>query len=174
LHTIDAVTDGLDAPGTIYRVKISAVNEEGLKSDYSNECLFALASLPSKPNSVRKDSSLSSGEAIYLEWDKITADTLMVIGYKLYADSGTNDPLRLVYDGSSNSQITEFSFEAQHSFNEALDTQLWYRFQVAAINFNGEGEMSDIIELQSCTIPVQQPKPTITEINSLAVSISWE
>jgi hypothetical protein len=85
-----------------------AVNEEGLKSDYSNECLFALASLPSKPNSVRKDSSLSSGKAIYLEWDKITADTLMVIGYKLYADSGTNDPLRLVYDGSSNSQISEF------------------------------------------------------------------
>jgi hypothetical protein len=46
-HTIDVVTDSLGAAGTIYRVKILAVNEDDLKSDFSNECLFKLGSLPS-------------------------------------------------------------------------------------------------------------------------------
>lgn len=146
-HTIDVATDGLGATGTIYRVKVLAVNEEGLKSEYSNECLFSLGALPSKPSMVTKNSYLSSGEAIYVEWDKITTDSLAVLGYKLYADSGKNDPLRLVYDGSFNPQVAEYSFEAIDSLGESLDTQLWYRFQVSAVNFNGEGERSDLSEL---------------------------
>lgn len=121
MHTIDAVVDGLDAPSTIYRIKFLAVNEEGLKSEFSNELLFSLASLPSKPNAIRKDIYLSSRESIYVQWDKVIGDTLQVLGYKLYADSGTNDPLRLVYDGASNPQITEFSFEAESSLQETID-----------------------------------------------------
>ena len=35
----------------------------------------------------------------------------MVQGFKLYADSGLNDPLRVIYDGSSNPQITSFNFD---------------------------------------------------------------
>ena len=166
--------DGLDGPGTLYRVKIVAVNEDGLKSPDSNECLFALGALPSKPNVVRKNDQRSSGLAIFVEWDKITTDTLPILGYKLYADSGKNDPLRLVYDGSTNPQITEFEYMAFHSLNETIETALFYRFRVAAVNFNGEGEMSDFVSLQSCTVPSQLPAPTVVSISSSTVSISWE
>jgi hypothetical protein len=100
--TLEAVRDQLGSSGTIYRAKILAVNQEGLKSDFSNECLFALGSLPSKPALVMKNRLLSSGDSIYVYWSRITTDTLMVQGYKLYADTGRNDPLRLVYDGSHN------------------------------------------------------------------------
>jgi hypothetical protein len=93
--TVD--TDNLGAPGTLYRVKISAVNEEGMSSDFSNEFLFKLGSLPSKPAQVNKNDAESSGESIYLEWDMITEDTLPVLGYKLYANTGRNEPLTMVF-----------------------------------------------------------------------------
>ena len=69
-----------------------------------------MASLPSQPNVVYKNNDLSSGDDIFVEWEPITNNTLKILGYKLYADSGRNDPLRLVYDGSTNPQITQFSF----------------------------------------------------------------
>jgi hypothetical protein len=62
----------------IYRVKILAVNEEGIKSEFSNECHFALGSLPSKPALVTKNDLLSGAEFIYVEWKRITTDTLMI------------------------------------------------------------------------------------------------
>lgn len=105
-----------------------AVNEDGMKSEFSNECLFKLGALPSQPNMITKNDDLSTGEAIYVQWDKITSDTLKVLGYKLYADTGRNDPLRLVYDGSSNPQISEFSFERANNLNETINNKLWYRF----------------------------------------------
>jgi len=43
----------------------------------------------------------------------------MVQGYKLYADSGLNDPLRLIYDGSSNPQVTYFNFDIK--VNDGID-----------------------------------------------------
>jgi len=52
----------------------------------------------------------------------------MVQGYKLYADTGRNDPPRLVFDGSNNPQITEFTFDYKSNLGEAISSQLWYRF----------------------------------------------
>lgn len=152
--TIDAVTDGLDAPGTLYKVKMLAVNEAGLKSVFSNDCLFALGSLPSQPSQVRKNNKLSSADIIYVHWDKITTDSLLVQGYRLYADTGRNDPLRLVYDGSTNPQVTAISYTAVQNLGESLKNSLFYRFQVSAVNVNGEGPLSEMIALQSCTIPM--------------------
>lgn len=50
---------------------------------------------------MRKDSLLSSGSSIVVRWDSINTNTLNVLGYRLYADTGKNDDLRLVYDGST-------------------------------------------------------------------------
>jgi hypothetical protein len=47
LHTLTVVADALAAPGTVYRVKILAVNKESIKSELSNELIFALGALPS-------------------------------------------------------------------------------------------------------------------------------
>jgi hypothetical protein len=87
------------------------VNTLGLLSEFSNELLFAVGSVPSQPATVQKDISRSGANNIFITWQPIISDTLMVQGYKFYADSGLSDPLRLVYDGSSNPQITYFNFD---------------------------------------------------------------
>ena len=46
-HTLTVAADALAAPGTVYRVKILAVNKENIKSELSNELIFALGALPS-------------------------------------------------------------------------------------------------------------------------------
>jgi len=63
--------------------------------------MFAVGSLPSKPVKVYKDDLQSTGSSIVIRWDSIMSDTLPVLGYRVYADNGKNDKLRLVYDGSS-------------------------------------------------------------------------
>ena len=68
------------------------------------------------------------GTGIFITWDPITTDTLSVLGYKLYADTGKNDALRLIYDGSTNPQLTEYEFTALDSFSESIQTSLFYRF----------------------------------------------
>ena len=48
-----------------------------------------------------------------VKWSGVEGETLPVLGYKLYANAGRNDDLRLIYDGSSNAQITQFDFDAE-------------------------------------------------------------
>ena len=86
----------------------------------------------------------------------------MVQGYKVYADSGLNDPLRLVYDGSTNPQITYFNFDRTTNERVELSNDLSYRFQVTAVNFNGEGPRSDIASLQVCTTPSNLNAPIVS------------
>ena len=52
----------------------------------------------------------------------------MILGYRLYADTGRNDALRLIYDGSSNPQISEFNYTSVINQGIQLDTRLYYRF----------------------------------------------
>lgn len=155
-------------------MKFLAVNEVGLKSDFSNELIFSLGSLPSQPNPIEKDPARSSGDSIMLKWDKITTDSLATLGYRLYADTGRNEPLRLIYDGSNNAQITEFLFTRAANRNETISSKLWYRFQVAAVNFNGEGPRSSIVSLQCCTSPSRLSAPSVLNVNSQSVSLLWE
>lgn len=91
LFTLDKTEDSLGSPGTLYRVKILAVNEQAMTSDFSNELIFALGGLPSAPSHLGKDDVQSSGLEIGITWDKVTSETLEILGYKLYANSGRND-----------------------------------------------------------------------------------
>ena len=70
-HTLTVATDSLGSPGTIYRVKLLAVNEESIKSEFSNELLFRLGALPSQPLQVFKNDQLSAASQIYVEWTKL-------------------------------------------------------------------------------------------------------
>jgi len=63
--------------------------------------MFALGSLPSKPINVQKDALLSTESTIVVKWESMSSTTLDVLGYRVYADTGKNDNLRLVYDGST-------------------------------------------------------------------------
>lgn len=125
LHTLTVVNDGLGALKTLYRVKLRAVNERGMYSEFSNELLFYFAPLPSQVASIRKNPLKSSSDSIAVEWDIIKFDTIPVLGYKLYANTGRNEPLRLVYE--SEAQISEFLYDSNAN-GERIDYQLVYRF----------------------------------------------
>lgn len=129
--------DNLGDPGTIYRVKFRAVNDENSEkvySDFSNELIFALGSLPSTPSTPTKIIAESSVDSIMVTWDEITTDSLSIIGYRLYADSGQKDELRLVYDGKNRASTTKYLFTAadlphDDSTNaNTLSSLLFYRF----------------------------------------------
>ena len=94
-------------------------------SEFSNELLFYFAPLPSQVASIRKDPSKSSSDSIAVQWDMIKLDTIPVLGYKLYANTGRNEPLRLVYE--SDAQISEFLYDSDVN-GERIDYQLVYRF----------------------------------------------
>lgn len=81
-----------------------------MKSDFSEELFFALGSYPSKPNAPQKSDSLSTSESMYIYWDAVTTDSLDVRGYKLYADTGRRDEMRLVYNGINYPSITNFVY----------------------------------------------------------------
>ena len=105
-----------------------AVNEENIKSEFSNDCIFALASLPSQPNQVAKNDQLSSSDTIFVEWDSITTDTLRVLGYRLYADTGRNDDMRMIYDGSTDPQQTYYAYTKVSNLGQPIERDLFYRF----------------------------------------------
>ena len=165
------LTNGTDftttTAGTLYRIRIAAKNEDNQLSEYSEVLLAALGGLPSKPTNIVKVLDESSATSIMISWDKITSDVLPIQGYKLYADSGRADELVLAYDGSNIPGTNSFLLEN-------VDVDLKYRINVTAININGEGQISDTVELQSCTTPSYFPAPSIDMVTETSVTISWQ
>ena len=164
-YTLGSTTP-LGAPGTLYRVRLVAVNTDAVMSDYSEVLLVALGALPSKPNSPFKNLAGSSQNEILVQWNEVTGDTLTIQGYKLYADSGRADDLKLIFDGSNSPGIREYLFK-----NAQVD--LTYRFRVAATNINGDGIESNIASLTSCTTISGFSAPTIISVTQTTVTVSW-
>jgi len=54
-----------------------------------------------------------------------------------------------------------------------LESNLVYRFKVAAVNFNGVGPLSPIAFLQACSLPPNWSKPTIVSNTLASVTIGW-
>jgi hypothetical protein len=173
-HTLTVVDDGLGSVGTIYRVKFRARNSLGVYSDFSSELIFALGALPSTTNAPYKSIVDSSEDSIMVVWDPVSGDDLPILGYRLYADTGQKDDLVLVYDGMNLAITTQFLFDSSSIGGVELSNQLFYRFQVTAINFNGESERSPISLLQTCTTPGQVPEVTIVSVSSSFVGIEWQ
>jgi titin len=166
-YTLDSVVDSLGAPGTLYRVRLAAINENSIMSDYSEVLLVALGSLPSKPSAPTKNMEGSSANSILVQWSEVTGNTLSIQGYKLWADSGRADDFTLVFDGSNSPGIREYLFMN-------ADVDLTYRFRVGASNINGDGSLSNIASLVSCTTPTGFSAPTIGTVTQTTVTLSWK
>ena len=96
-----------------------------------------MAGLDALPSSAPTLSKLVVGnvKAIGVKWTALTANTLPILGYKLYSDMGGangNDIFSLVYDGSHNPSLREYVIYN----NNTLVSKL-YKFKVAAVNING-------------------------------------
>lgn len=173
-YTLTTAVDGLGAPGTIYRIKIRAVNEDGTFSPFSSEMIFALAPLPSPPVSLSKSISQSKKDSIFVYWPKVVGETLPILGYRLYADTGRKDDMRLVFDGVGFPNTSSFEYTSKSNLDLTIDPYLFYKFQVSAVNFNGEGDKSPVELLQTCTTPSLIEPPVITFISTNLVSVLWD
>ena len=131
--------------------------------------IFALGSLPAKPNRPMKIVEESSSNSIMVTWEENIGDSLAVIGYRLYADTGLKDQLKIVFDGKNKAALRKFLFTSVSTKEASLSPLLFYRFQVSALNFNGESERSDISILQTCTAPSNIPMPSITKVSTTLV-----
>ena len=98
--------------------------------------MFRVGPLPSQVENVEKVDALSPAGQITIKW-KAPNDSMEVLAYRVYANAGRNDNLRLVYEGTA--QLTQFTFTAAENSGELIDPRLLYRLQVSAVNFNGEG-----------------------------------
>jgi len=93
------VNDGLGAPGSLYRIKVLAKNEWDIASEFSEELVVALGSVPAAPGAPVKVVEGSGANEIAVDWVQNAAETLPVYGYRLYSDLGVDDEFSLIFDG---------------------------------------------------------------------------
>ena len=132
-----------------------------------------MGSIPSTPDAPYKDIEGSSKSSILVKWLAVAGETLPVLGYRLYADTGHRDEPRLVFDGVNKADTLEFLYAQDSNEGTVLDSNLYYRFHVAAVNFNGEGPASPVATLQTCTTPGVMAAPKIASVSSSSVRIEW-
>ena len=132
----------------------------------SDEAAFALAAYPSSPINVAKVDASSSLTSIYLEWDVVADYEVNVIGYRVYMDTGGDGNFQLLFDGHNQPGINHFEATG-------LQTGGRYRFKVAALNFNGEGDASEEIELFSCLPPTDILPPVYVSSTETTLTLDW-
>jgi len=82
-----------------------------------------------------------------VQWDFVTGETIPILGYELFADTGKKDTMRLVFNGIGLPNTNTFEYTSASNLGILLDSALFYKFKVRSINFNGVGEFSPVVAL---------------------------
>ena len=139
-------------------------------SAYSDSSRIGLGSLPPQVPSgptrrldpVDAQDPWNSPTSVGLEWGPITGQVLGVSEYVLYLDQGLGQEAQSVYRGPLS--------EARA---ENLIPGYEYGFEVAAINYNGEGGRSPKLYLRSCVAPIGVLAPTLFSSSTLSLKLRW-
>lgn len=163
-YTVNATEQSMTA-GTTYAFTYRAVNENG-ESLWSSPLRVSLGPLPSTPSNFVRSSTGNSETSIGLSWDKITGDTLPIISYVLYiyGDNYTyigNDPTG-IYCGTKTSYVVT-----------GLNPGSTYSFYISAVNYNGEGDTTELADLKSCVAPYTVYPPQVDIVSSTSITLSW-
>ena len=173
-HTLEEVADSL-AVGKIHYFRLKAINDVG-GSEFSDVASAALAPLPAQltpaPWVDLVESSLSS---MLVRWSAgVTVPSspavIGVTGYRLYMDGGNDGSYRLVYEGANRPGVQAFRVTA-------LDLGILpgraYRFRASALNYNGEGALSDEATLYMCLPPRDFPAPEYVSSTETTLTLKW-
>lgn len=144
---------------------MKAVNDYG-DSDYSEELQVAVAPLPSKPVAPTKDQTFSTTTSIKLNWLE-QSDTEPAVGYKLYIKGEEDLVPTLLYDGSKLPSI--------YTYNVInLSTGASFAFTLSAVNFNGEGPVSNPAVFTACTAPSGLDAPEVMATSETTIDLQWQ
>ncbi len=114
LHSCLDDTAFLCNPGRKCKYRVLAINgvEDDNFADVSPYLVATAANLPVPPATVTRDDPPTTKTAIEVQWSPVTseADTggALVIGYRVYANTGIDDALALVFDGSGSPSVRSF------------------------------------------------------------------
>ena len=128
--------------GQIYKFQITAINSIG-ESEPSLDLAVLLKPLPSAPAAPTVDLSRSTLTSAYVQWISPGSDTT---GYRLYMSEEGEGVFRMIYDGSTNDDVT-------YANVTGLITGESYSFYVEALNFNGVGSPSAETFAYICLAP---------------------
>jgi hypothetical protein len=173
-HTLDAVADSL-AVGEIHYFKLQATNDVGT-SELSDEASAALAPLPAQLTPAPwVDLLRSTLSSMLIRWNAgVTIPSfpleIGVTGYRLYIDGGNDGSYQLAYDGANRPGVLEFKVTKERF---RIVPGRAYRFRVAALNYNGEGALSDEATLYMCLPPQDFPAPEYVSSTETTLTVKW-
>lgn len=167
-HTVDTTNDAITT-GKIYQFYWSCYNIIG-ESDPSSIISVSVNAAPSTPSAPYNDYTYSDSTSLYVNWGYVSDGVSpggLIIGYKLYMDDGYGGDFDLIYD------TVNVSPTINAVLISSLTTGLYYRFKVAAYNYNGASSNSSITSLQPCSIPSGWSKPNEVSTTTSSITISW-
>lgn len=164
-HTITQATDSV-VPGTIYKFQYRAINAYG-QSDFSDEVEAGVSSFPTAPNSPSKVEADSGETFITLSWSSVADTELPVIGYILNIDDGFGGDMAVLYDGSNQPNVLQYT-------STGLITGLSYTFTVQAVNYNGASSESTDVSYIICIKPQGFEAPYLIASTETSMTIRWE
>jgi hypothetical protein len=164
-HTLSAATDGLVA-GRIYKFRFQAINAIG-NSAYSDTVRYALVDPPSAPGTPTVMRALTSTSQLAVEWPKVALTAgqetgQAILGYVAYvmeineaggedSDSATQGDFVEVYNGASNPDTTQVSFQA--ILGQPIRAGRDYAVKVRARYLNGLTAESPVATIRACSVP---------------------
>ncbi|CAK9003288.1 Titin (Connectin), partial [Durusdinium trenchii] len=159
-------------PSRKCKYRVLAINgvEDDNFADVSPYLVATAANLPIPPSTVTRDDPPSTKTAIEVQWPPVTseADTggALVIGYRVYANTGIDDSLSLVFDGSGSPSVRSFK-------HTGLTPGRRYWYQVSSVSSVGEGTRSGIFTFLAAEPPTAplQPRFVTAGFGSITIGL---
>lgn len=102
------------------------------------------------------------------QWaESAEVDSIDIEGYILYMDDGHHGVFTSVYNGTGYPLTRSFLVSG-------LTSGLPYRFQLSAVNINGESARSTITTIYACLKPSNVSAPVMTSTTKQSVAIAWD
>ena len=165
---VDQITAGTDAiaAGIIYKFKYLAINDYG-SSDFSDEVEAGVSDFPDAPAAPTKVEEDSGETFITLSWTSVADPLLPVIGYILNIDDGFGGDKTVLYDGSNQPNVLQYTASG-------LITGLTYTFTVQAVNYNGLGDESAEASFIICVDPFGFDAPYLISSTETTLTVGWK
>ena len=153
--------------GFEYQFKVRAVNALGQSELSAASAAILTALKPDPPTGLTL--TARSVEQVSFEW-KVPEDKggIELSGFNIYMAEGSGTYELIASTPSSlNPTVT------WHTHEDALIAASWYKFKVSAVNFVGESELTEGIEVIAADVPAAPANPpTATLITQGSISLS--